>query len=85
MLYRVKTTGQSIARRAEPLSHAARTLKKLKRRHQKAPVTTLLDLVAAVSDSAKSETEVIATVTHLINSGKIRLVGNFQGADVRIG
>jgi hypothetical protein len=85
MLYRVKTTGQPIARRTEPLSHAARTLKKLRRRHQDAPVTTLLDLVAAVSDSAKSETEVIATVTHLINSGKIRLVGNFQGADVRVG
>ena len=48
-------------------------------------VTTLLDLVAAVSESAQSEDEVVATVTHMINSGAIRLIGNFQGADVRVG
>ena len=29
--------------------------------------TTLLDLVTAVSQSARSETEVIATVVHLVN------------------
>ncbi len=47
-------------------------------------MTTLLDLVAAVAESAKTEAEVVATVTHLINSGQIKLIGNFQGADVRV-
>jgi len=41
---------------------------------------TLLDLVKAVSDSAASEAEVVATVVHLVNSGVVRLCGNFRGA-----
>lgn len=41
---------------------------------------TLLDLVAAVSHFARSESEVIATVVHLVNSGKVTLGGNFRGA-----
>ena len=45
---------------------------------------TLLELVAAVADSARNDREVIATVASLINSGKITLVGNFRGADVRV-
>lgn len=45
---------------------------------------TLLDLVAAVGDVTKDEDELVATVTYLISSGKITLVGNFKGADVRI-
>ena len=47
-------------------------------------VTTLLDLVAAVADSSSSEEEVIATVKSLINSGKVTLVGEFLGADVKV-
>jgi len=42
--------------------------------------TTLLDLVKAVSDSAASEAEVVATVVHLVNSGIVQLCGNFRGA-----
>lgn len=42
--------------------------------------TTLLDLVTAVSQSARSEAEVIATVVHMVNSGMVRLCGNFAGA-----
>ena len=41
---------------------------------------SLLDLVKAVSDHARSETEVIATVVYLVNSGRVRLCGNFKGA-----
>src|SRR5262245_45002468 len=41
---------------------------------------TLLDLVTAVSESAASEGEVIATVVHLVNSGIVQLCGNFRGA-----
>jgi hypothetical protein len=42
--------------------------------------TTLLDLVNAVSSSSLSESEVIATVVDLVNSGRVRLCGNFAGA-----
>jgi len=40
----------------------------------------LLDLVAAVSRYAKSDDEVIATVVYMVNSGRVRLAGNFRGA-----
>ena len=48
-------------------------------------VMTLLDLVSSIAASAETDAEVVATVTDLINSGKIRLIGNFRGADVRVG
>jgi hypothetical protein len=41
---------------------------------------TLLDLVQAVSESAATEAEVVATVVHLVNSGIVQLCGNFRGA-----
>ncbi len=42
--------------------------------------TTLLDLVTAVSDHARSDAEVVATVVYLVNSGRVRLCGTFRGA-----
>ena len=42
--------------------------------------TTMLDLVKAVSENATTEAEVVATVVHLVNSGLVRLCGNFRGA-----
>jgi len=48
-------------------------------------VTTLLDLVAAIADSAHDDREVIATVADLLDSGRVTLIGNFCGADVRVG
>jgi hypothetical protein len=41
---------------------------------------TLLELVTAVSDSAETDTEVVATVVYLVNSGRVHLCGNFRGA-----
>jgi hypothetical protein len=41
---------------------------------------TLLDLVTAVSEVAASESEVVATVVYLVNSGRVQLCGNFRGA-----
>ncbi len=41
--------------------------------------TTLLDLVDTLSEVAANEAEVIATVVHLVNSGTVRLCGNFKG------
>ena len=42
--------------------------------------STLLDLVTAVSEYANTESEVVATIVHLVNSGRVRLCGNFRGA-----
>jgi hypothetical protein len=44
--------------------------------------TTLLALVQAVSEYANTDTEVVATVAALINSGRVRLCGNFAGARI---
>jgi hypothetical protein len=41
---------------------------------------TLLELVEAVSDCAETDTEAVATVVHLVNSGSVQLCGNFRGA-----
>jgi len=42
--------------------------------------STLLELVKAVSDSAETDTEIVATVVYLVNSGRVQLCGNFRGA-----
>jgi hypothetical protein len=41
---------------------------------------TMLDLVAAIGRYARSDAEVVAVVVHLVNSGRVRLCGNFKGA-----
>lgn len=43
---------------------------------------TMLDLVRAVSATATTDTEVAATVAYLVNSGTVRLCGNFRGARI---
>jgi hypothetical protein len=43
---------------------------------------TLRELIAAVSEFANSENEVIATVVHLVNSGRVRLQGGLTGAHI---
>jgi hypothetical protein len=44
------------------------------------PNVTLLELVSAVAEHARSEVETIATVVWMVNSGCVRLCGNFRGA-----
>lgn len=44
---------------------------------------TLLDLVSAVSDECRSEAEVVATVLHMLATGRARLRGNFRAASLR--
>ncbi len=45
---------------------------------------TLLDLVTALADSGASETEVVWAIVHLVNSGCVRLVGQFREAHIQI-
>jgi hypothetical protein len=44
----------------------------------------LLDVIQAVSECATSDRETLATVAYLINSGKVRLCGDFSGAMVAL-
>ncbi len=44
---------------------------------------TLLELVGAVSDECETEAEVVATVLHLLASGRARLCGSFRSAGLR--
>jgi hypothetical protein len=41
---------------------------------------TLLDLVSAVVEHARSENELIATIVYMVNCGHVRLCGTFKGA-----
>jgi hypothetical protein len=44
---------------------------------------TLLDLIEAVAEVTDSEAEQVSVVAHLVNSGRVRLTGNFRGAQLR--
>jgi hypothetical protein len=46
--------------------------------------TTLLELVAAVSEVARNEAELVATVVDLLESGRARLTGNFRDIPVEV-
>jgi hypothetical protein len=39
---------------------------------------TLLELVEAVNDVTSNDDEVVATVQHMLQSGRVRLCGNFR-------
>ncbi len=41
---------------------------------------TLLDLVDAVAEHARSEAEMSATIVYMVNQGHVRLCGTFKGA-----
>jgi hypothetical protein len=41
--------------------------------------TTMLELVTELSREARSDEDVVATVVSLVNSGAVRLCGNFRG------
>ena len=41
--------------------------------------TTMLELVTEVARDAQSDAEIVETVVALVNSGAVRLCGNFRG------
>ena len=43
---------------------------------------TLLELIDAVSEASETEEEVLATVTYMLGSGRVRLSGNFRDTPV---
>ncbi len=45
---------------------------------------TLLDLVAALVDSGMNDLEVVQSVTRLLNSRRVRLVGQFRDAHLEV-
>ena len=40
--------------------------------------TTLLELVQAINSMIDDDTQVVATIVHLINSGRVQLTGTFK-------
>ena len=42
--------------------------------------TTLLELVRAIGEVTNDDREIVATVLHMLRSGRARLSGNFRGA-----
>jgi hypothetical protein len=45
---------------------------------------TLLEVVQAVTEAARNDEEVVATITYLVNSGRVRLCGTFAGAKIAV-
>jgi hypothetical protein len=73
-----------MARGEDTVGQAAFKLAEIEKLPEGQREITLLELVSAVADAARSDAEVVATVSNLINTRKIRLVGNFLGADVQV-
>ncbi len=46
--------------------------------------TTLLELVQRIQDCARSDDEVVAVVTYLVNTRRVRLAGNFAGRRIAL-
>ena len=46
--------------------------------------TTLYELVETVSEYARNDAEVLATIVHLVNSGQVRLVGRLRNARIAL-
>lgn len=46
---------------------------------------TLLDVINAVDEHAKTPDELKAVVAHLVNSGKVKLDGAFAGCKIAFG
>lgn len=44
--------------------------------------TTLLDLVRSIAEVTDDEQEIVATVMHMLRSGRVRLTGNFRDAPI---
>jgi len=63
--------------------HAApRTLPPLDRAGaEEAQQLTLLELVRAVGEVTDDEDEIVATVLHMLQSGSVRLCGNFRNRE----
>ncbi len=66
------------------MNTAVLAVEESKRHPVQAGRVTLLDLVAALADSGASEVEVVLAITHLVNSGRVRLVGQFCEAHILI-
>ncbi len=56
---------------------------KVAARDARVPVTTLLELVAAVAKEASSSSQIAAKVTDLVNARRVELVGNFRARDIQ--
>jgi hypothetical protein len=41
--------------------------------------TTLLELVEVIAEETNDDREIVATVLHLLRSGRVRLIGSFRG------
>ena len=46
---------------------------------------TMLELVQAVQGFARTDAETVAVITHLVNSGRVCLGGNFAGVRIPAG
>jgi hypothetical protein len=61
---------------------AAQSAIRLTARSTESRATTLLELVTAITSVTDDDREVVATVLHLLRSGRVHLCGNFRGRPV---
>ncbi len=62
------------------LDHTRKSVIDLPQPGEEPLATTLLALVEAVSDASDNEREVVATVSHMLRTGRVRLTGCFRNS-----
>jgi len=48
------------------------------------PTVTLFDLVTAIGEFADNDREIVATIVHMVNGGRVRLAGALAGARIEL-
>ena len=66
------------------LTDAASRPEKIASQPKRSYSPTLLDLVASFVDSGMNDLEVVQSVTHLLNSQRVRLIGQFRDAHLEV-
>jgi hypothetical protein len=63
-------------------SHAIHSVETRSAERARPQNLTLLELVAAVGDVTSDEDEIVATVLHMLQTGSVKLTGNFHDESV---
>ena len=63
-------------------STATSVRRRARRRPDPAVHVTLLELVRTIGEITDDETEIVATVIHMLRSGSVKLAGTFRGEPI---
>ena len=79
---RVRVARFLLPERAEAVESMSAALRYTSCRPGEARKATLLELVTAIGETTEDDQEVVRTVLHLLETGRVRLCGNFRNRPI---